>query len=88
MTAVLGPGWELARPKYLREGSQARPNMEKNLERWIADAPRLECDDDSLRMTYRQSLVDLAALRFSPPVAKGKELAGGGAAVVHDDFRA
>jgi glycogen debranching enzyme len=78
VTAVLGPGWELTRPKYMREGSQARPNMEKDLERWLADAPRLECDDDSLRVTYRQSLIDLAALRFSPPVARGKSLPAAG----------
>jgi glycogen debranching enzyme len=78
VTAVLGPGWELTRPKYMREGSQARPNMEKDLERWLGDAPRLECDDDSLRVTYRQSLIDLAALRFSPPVARGKSLPAAG----------
>ena len=31
----------------------------------------LECDWDPLKATYRRSLVDLAALRFSPPVAGG-----------------
>ena len=39
------------------------------------------------RTTYRRSLVDLAALRFSPPVAGGRSLAGRRAAVVHDDVR-
>jgi glycogen debranching enzyme len=78
VTAVLGPGWELTRPKYDREGSRARPNMEKDLERWLADAPRLECDADALRLTYRRSLVDLAALRFSPPVARGKSVPAAG----------
>ena len=34
--------------------------------RWMDKAPRLECDWDSLKSTYRRSLVDLAALRFSP----------------------
>ena len=51
---------------------QARPNMSRSLQRWIDDAPRLECDWDSLKATYRRSLVDLAALRFSPPVIGGK----------------
>jgi glycogen debranching enzyme len=41
-------------------------NMARGLEKWIGHAPRLECDDDHLRTTYARSLVDLAALRFSP----------------------
>ncbi|HXY84095.1 MAG TPA: glycogen debranching N-terminal domain-containing protein [Gaiellaceae bacterium] len=52
--------------------------MERDLERWLADAPRLECDRDSLKSTYRRSLVDLAALRFAPPVAGGKHLPAAG----------
>ena len=60
------------------ERRRARPNMERNLERWLADAPRLECDSDSLRATYRRSLVDLAALRFSPPIAGGRSLPAAG----------
>jgi glycogen debranching enzyme len=40
-----------------------------NLRRWLAAAPRLDCDDEQLKKTYRRSLVDLAALRFSPAVA-------------------
>src|SRR5204862_7001074 len=39
------------------------------LKRWVADAPRLVSDWDPLRLTYRRSLVDLAALRFTPIVA-------------------
>ena len=46
--------------------------MRRNLERWIADAPRVECDREPLEATYRRSLVDLAALRFSPPIAGGR----------------
>ena len=52
--------------------------MELSLEKWIADAPRLECDQDALKATYRRSLVDLAALRFSPPVAGGQSLPAAG----------
>ena len=52
--------------------------MERSLERWIEDAPRLDCDIAPLTATYRRSLVDLAALRFSPPVAGGKSLPAAG----------
>ena len=78
MTAA-GPGGTRARPKYERGERQARPNMERSLKRWLADAPRLESDSDSLKATYRRSLVDLAALRFSPPVVgAGKSLPAAG----------
>jgi glycogen debranching enzyme len=55
-----------------------RETMEGNLERWLADAPRLECDWEPLRTTYRRSLVDLAALRFSPSITPGKSLPAAG----------
>jgi glycogen debranching enzyme len=68
-----------ARPKYARGERRARPNMERSLEAWLEEAPRMECDLDSLKTTYRRSLVDLAALRFSPPVAgRGKSLPAAG----------
>src|SRR5262245_18369734 len=60
------------------EPQRARPSMERDLARWLAEAPRLECDSDSLRATYRRSLVDLAALRFSPPLAGGRSLPAAG----------
>ena len=43
--------------------------MARGLDKWVERAPRVECDSDSLRATYRRSLVDLAALRFYPHVA-------------------
>jgi glycogen debranching enzyme len=55
-----------------------RKGMAANLDRWLADAPRVECDWDSLRSTYRRSLVDLAALRFSPPIAGNRSLPAAG----------
>ena len=58
------------------KGSQRR--MRRNLERWVDDAPRLECDWDPLKATYRRSLVDLAALRFSPLIAGGRSLPAAG----------
>ena len=57
---------------------RSRRNMQRDLERWLDAAPRLECDRDELRATYRRSLVDLAALRFSPPIAGGRSLPAAG----------
>ena len=77
VTAV-GPGGRYVRPKYERGERRAQPNMERSLERWLTDAPRLESDSDSLKATYRRSLIDLAALRFSPPVSGGRSLPAAG----------
>jgi glycogen debranching enzyme len=53
-------------------------NMQRDLEKWLEAAPTLECDSDSLKATYRRSLVDLAALRFSPPISGGHNLPAAG----------
>jgi glycogen debranching enzyme len=55
-----------------------RESMERNLKRWVADAPHVECDWEPLRAIYRRSVVDLAALRFSPPITPGKSLPAAG----------
>ena len=52
--------------------------MERSLEKWLDDAPRVESDWEPLKTTYRRSLVDLAALRFAPPVMGGKSLPAAG----------
>ena len=52
--------------------------MADNLSRWLDRAPRLECDWQPLEATYRRSLVDLAALRFSPISAGGRSLPAAG----------
>jgi glycogen debranching enzyme len=52
--------------------------MTRNLQHWLDTAPRLECDWEPLANTYRRSLVDLAALRFSPPIAAGRSLPAAG----------
>src|SRR5262249_58547358 len=57
---------------------RAPRNMQRDIERGLAAAPRLECDWDSLKTTYHRSLVDLAALRFSPPIAMGRSLPAAG----------
>jgi glycogen debranching enzyme len=50
-----------------RIGRHAPPTTARlDLEEWLAAAPELDTDSDDLRSLYRQSLVDLAALRFCP----------------------
>ncbi len=66
------------KPKYAHDEHEARPNIGQSLEQWLASAPKLECEDDTLRATYRRSLIDLAALRFSPPVSAGHTLPAAG----------
>jgi glycogen debranching enzyme len=75
-TAVIAGGERLSRSKT--GGARARPNMEKDLDSWVADAPTLECDWRPLDRTYTRSLVDLAALRFSPLTAHGRSLPAAG----------
>jgi glycogen debranching enzyme len=64
--------------EFARGGKRGRPNMSASLEKWLADAPRLECDNDALKRTYHRSLVDLAALRFSAATMPGHYLPAAG----------
>jgi glycogen debranching enzyme len=57
---------------------RGRPSMARGLDKWLARAPQLECDWDPLRATYRRSLVDLAALRFSTRSMPGRSLPAAG----------
>ena len=57
---------------------RGRVSKARDLERWLADAPRLECDWEPLEHIYHRSLVDLAALRFSPPIARGRSVPAAG----------
>jgi glycogen debranching enzyme len=75
VTERMGAGQVVSAP---RDPERARAKMRRNLDRWLADAPMVECDWEPLRSTYRQSLVDLAALRFSPPIAGGRALPAAG----------
>jgi glycogen debranching enzyme len=78
VVTAAGAGGTYVRPKYERGERRPRPNMERSLERWLGDAPSLESDSDPLKVTYRRSLVDLAALRFSPPISPGRSLPAAG----------
>jgi glycogen debranching enzyme len=64
--------------KYTGGDLRPKPNMARSLDDWIKDAPRIESDSDSLNRTYRRSLVDLAALRFSPLSMRGRSLPAAG----------
>ncbi|WP_319460245.1 glycogen debranching N-terminal domain-containing protein [Micromonospora sp. RTP1Z1] len=67
----------------LRESLQGRPGrvkteMRRDLDLWLRETPRLNCESASLMMTYQRSLVDLAALRFAPLTAGGRSLPAAG----------
>ena len=78
VTMGQGVSGRIERPKYARGAKKAKPDMERSLDKWLGDAPRLMCDWDPLKATYQRSLVDLAALRFSPPVLEGHSLPAAG----------
>jgi glycogen debranching enzyme len=78
VAAEQGLGGRVQRPDRRRPARGQPSEKERNLERWIAGAPRLESDWDWLKVTYRRSLVDLAALRFSPRSLPGQSLPAAG----------
>ncbi|GGK06829.1 amylo-alpha-1,6-glucosidase [Pilimelia anulata] len=82
VAAVGDPGAEQPRtgrgPAAARDAQHAEARMSRNLDAWLARAPQLECDNDDWRVTYRRSLIDLAALRFSPPVTGSYSLPAAG----------
>jgi glycogen debranching enzyme len=43
-----------------------RPHMGDSLDDWFDESPTVAADVDAVNRTYRQSLLDLAALRFNP----------------------
>jgi glycogen debranching enzyme len=53
-------------------------HLAENLQRWLDEAPVLHSDWPPLAITYRRSLVDLAALRFSPITAGRHSLPAAG----------
>ncbi|MEI6452046.1 MAG: glycogen debranching N-terminal domain-containing protein, partial [Actinomycetes bacterium] len=71
-------GTAAERPEHERRGHKAGSDMALSLEKWLDEAPSLDCDWDPLKRTYRRSLVDLAALRFSPVMLPGHHLPAAG----------
>ena len=66
VVAVVGNEERPARIPCRAGGERARPQLPVDLNDWLDQAPRLESDWGVLARTYRQSLLDLGALRFRP----------------------
>jgi len=73
---IKGLGYPTA--KYHSAEDHAHPDMQKDLDDWLAEAPRLVCEWETLTDTYKRSLVDLAALRFFPLGVPGAALPAAG----------
>jgi glycogen debranching enzyme len=54
------------------------PEMPLSLQEWLAGAPALDTDEASLVQTYRQSLLDLGALRIRPTESLAHAMPAGG----------
>jgi len=76
--AHAGIGIENTTTKYHSADEQAKPDIQGGLNAWLAAAPRLVCEWDTLKTTYQRSLVDLAALRFYPRAVPGAALPAAG----------
>jgi glycogen debranching enzyme len=77
LTVATSLASELSRHQ-VRGGRNPTPDLAGNLKTWMAGTPRMLTDLPSLKVTYDRSLVDLAALRFSPRVAGGMSLPAAG----------
>jgi len=62
----------------VRHAGREDSDMLADLSEWVTNAPRVECDWAPLKDTYRRSVVDLAALRFSPLIAGRNSLPAAG----------
>jgi glycogen debranching enzyme len=75
---VVTGGLGIEEAERIEDPVKSQRQMRKSLDRWLDQAPRLECDLEPVKATYRRSLVDLAALRFSPRIAGGRSLPAAG----------
>jgi len=68
------------RPPMLRCDSfhEHANKMPMSLDEWVEDAPDLVTDDEGFERTYRQSILDVAALRVRPDDVKIKQAMPGG----------
>ncbi|WP_433535377.1 amylo-alpha-1,6-glucosidase [Micromonospora sp. CA-249363] len=76
-TRAVGPGDRDLRMGLRVHGSE-RLALQHDLEQWIADAPKVNSEHGRVASTYRRSLIDLAALRFSPLSLGGATLPAAG----------
>jgi glycogen debranching enzyme len=58
-------------------GATGQPQMSQDVRDWVSSAPTLKSTWAPLELTYRRSLIDLAALRFRSPLAHGALPAAG-----------
>ncbi|MGB2568688.1 glycogen debranching N-terminal domain-containing protein [Micromonospora citrea] len=75
--SMLGPQRRTVRAS-LGGTPRRRPPLAEDLELWFDNAPRLETDHESLIGTYRRSIADLAALRYTPLVSAGLSVPAAG----------
>ena len=69
------------RPDVEREmlgGEMTVMRMRLGLEKWISDAPSVNCELEQLTTAYRRSLIDLAALRFRSLALPGESIPAAG----------
>jgi glycogen debranching enzyme len=63
---VLRPDGVDARDRLERRSRAGAEERQDDLTGWLSRTPQLSCDWEALTEAYRRSLVDLAALRYSP----------------------
>ncbi|MET8833475.1 glycogen debranching N-terminal domain-containing protein [Micromonospora sp. NPDC004540] len=76
-TLVLGAHERDFRESVELRRARSPEELDEQLRRWTATAPRLSCDNSSMATAYRQSLVDLAALRYTS-ITMAEELVAAG----------
>ncbi|RLP96629.1 glycogen debranching N-terminal domain-containing protein [Micromonospora sp. CV4] len=76
-THAVGPGDRDLRIGLRMHGGE-RLALQHDLEQWIADAPTVNSEHGRVASTYQRSLIDLAALRFSPLSLGGATLPAAG----------
>ncbi|MDG4789465.1 glycogen debranching N-terminal domain-containing protein [Micromonospora sp. WMMD1102] len=65
-TLVEGAGGRDIRLSIQRHRSRSPETLRRDLDEWMERAPKLTSDSEPLTETYRRSLIDLAALRYTP----------------------
>ncbi len=76
-TYAVGPGGRDLRMGLRAHGTE-RLALQEDLEEWVRNAPKVNSQHEELAHTYRRSLIDLAALRFSPLSLGGATLPAAG----------
>jgi glycogen debranching enzyme len=77
-SAAVGPGGRDLRMGLRAGADRGRGQMQRELNDWIETAPTVTSEREPLEMAYKRSLVDLAALRYSPIALPGQSLPAAG----------